>query len=147
MAGIIKKACSRCGRIHEKDNCSKTIQSIKKITNIDHFRWSGIWKRKAESIKQRDLYMCRCCAAGMTHDKKPMYSCAALSVHHIEPLAERFDLRLEDSNLITLCSHHHEQAEKGIISKQTLQGIARIPPAPQGVSIFKRPTPTAGINE
>ena len=127
----MKKACSKCGRIHNRNECPlKEKYRSKKITDIDRFRWTNAWKKKAENIKERDFYMCRCCAAGMTYDGKPIYSCNELSVHHIEPLAERFDLRLDDDNLISLCSHHHEEAEKGKIDRRELHRLARVPPYP-----------------
>ena len=45
-------------------------------------------------------------------------------VHHITPLAYDYSLRLEDSNLITLCPFHHEQAECGQISAEHLRELA-----------------------
>ncbi len=47
-----------------------------------------------------------------------------LSVHHIVPLAEDFNRRLDDGNLITLCGFHHEQAERGVISRELLLELA-----------------------
>lgn len=48
-----------------------------------------------------------------------------LSVHHIIPLNEDFNRRLDEDNLITLCSRHHEDAEAGKISRATLLKLAR----------------------
>ena len=42
------------------------------------------------------------------------------SVHHIVPLVEDYEKRLDDDNLITLCSRHHEMAEKGDIDRREL---------------------------
>lgn len=53
-----------------------------------------------------------------------------LSVHHIVPVAEDPERALDDSNLITLCSFHHELAESGYITRGELAGIvSNIPPA------------------
>ena len=48
-----------------------------------------------------------------------------ISVHHIIPLAEGGEL-LDEDNLITLCRYHHEQAEKGKISRRELQVLAKL---------------------
>jgi len=44
-------------------------------------------------------------------------------VHHIEPIANAWDKRLEDDNLISLCRYHHELAEKGTIPAKELKSI------------------------
>lgn len=48
-----------------------------------------------------------------------------ISVHHIEPLSQAWDKRMDDDNLITLCGYHHEEAEKGNISRRILKQIAK----------------------
>lgn len=53
------------------------------------------------------------------------YNFKDISVHHIEPLDERYDLRLDDGNLITLCAYHHSMAEDGLIPKGILLGIVQ----------------------
>jgi 5-methylcytosine-specific restriction endonuclease McrA len=45
-----------------------------------------------------------------------------LSVHHIVPISEAWEKRFDESNLATLCDHHHEQAEAGLIDRKKLQG-------------------------
>lgn len=68
--------------------------------------------------------MCQCCfrmAAGTVRRINP----EGLSVHHIIPLEEDYGKGLEGRNLITLCAYHHEQAEKGAISREELFGIAQ----------------------
>ncbi len=45
------------------------------------------------------------------------YETDNLSVHHIIPLEEDFNLRLDDANLLTVCSLHHEMCECGEISR------------------------------
>lgn len=36
--------------------------------------------------------------------------------------------KLDSDNLITLCRMHHEQVEKGIISKEELYELLEVPP-------------------
>lgn len=43
-----------------------------------------------------------------------------LEVHHIVPLHEDFDRRLDDDNLISLCQYHHDMADSGVISREFL---------------------------
>nr|WP_237068746.1 HNH endonuclease [Lysinibacillus sphaericus] len=51
------------------------------------------------------------------------YNFTDLEVHHIEPIANAWDKRLEDDNLISLCRYHHELAEKGTIPAKELKNI------------------------
>ena len=48
-----------------------------------------------------------------------------VSVHHIEPLNSAWERRLDDDNLISLCSYHHELAERGEIPRKELYEIVR----------------------
>ena len=59
--------------------------------------------------------VCRLGLCGEPADLVP-----ADSVHHITPLTDDFDARLDDDNLISLCAYHHEQAERGEISAEEL---------------------------
>lgn len=66
--------------------------------------------------------MCRLCAIGC--GGKPIKYNYHVSVHHIDSLAEAWEKRLDDDNLISLCSCHHEQAENGEIDKDLLKKLA-----------------------
>jgi hypothetical protein len=46
-------------------------------------------------------------------------------VHHIIPLRSDYARRLDGDNLISLCRDHHEMAEAGMITRSTLQALAR----------------------
>ena len=128
------KACKHCGRVHPKGyDCGskpkKNYAAFKKNaapSEADRFRWSGAWKRKAEDIKRRDLFLCRVCLAELEGTERK-HNGRDLSVHHIEPLEEAFELRLSDDNLITLCTGHHRRAERGDISRETLKRLAKEP--------------------
>lgn len=78
---------------------------------------------------KRDHHICRVCADGQygTYMAGSYYT-DKLSVHHIEPLEERYDLRLEDDNLLTCCPWHHKMAEDGEIGREYLHELARTPP-------------------
>ena len=52
----------------------------------------------------------------MGHGK--VYNTDTLEVHHIIPIEEDDDRKLDDDNLITVCRVHHEQCENGRISRE-----------------------------
>jgi len=54
----------------------------------------------------------------------PRYVYTNLEVHHIIPIEEDWDKRLDDDNLITLSEEYHEKAERGEIPRETLIEIA-----------------------
>lgn len=127
------KACSYCGRIHDsKYMCPKRKQNIKDRQSqrskankkVYDFHRSHKWKGKSIAIRERDNYCCQICARGL-HNPDRQYETDGISVHHIIPIAEDWNERLDDENLITLCATHHEQAEKGEIKRDELQKIAK----------------------
>lgn len=119
------KSCSYCGKIHDsKFICPKKPKREYKITDIDKFRSSKVWQKKREQINKRDNYMCQACIRKL-YNTQIQYNYTGIEVHHIEPLAEQWDLRLEDDNLICLCSYHHKLAGKGLIPKEELKMIAK----------------------
>ena len=121
------KSCPYCGRIHDsRFDCGKkpkrTKWTGKGCSQLDAFRGSKSWQRMRETIRARDRSLCRWCLAYGT------LTCSGLSVHHIEPLAEAWELRLEESNLITLCGQCHEMAEAGKIPRAMLHDLTSQPP-------------------
>lgn len=120
----MKKSCSFCGRIHDRSyKCSARIKPQKKTTYIDKFRWSKAWQRKRDYIRGRDTNLCQVCLR-MRYNTTEQYTFDALEVHHIEPVVNAWERRLDDSNLITLCRYHHELAEGGEIPRYELEAIA-----------------------
>lgn len=117
----IKRYCTVCGKIHE-GRC-KQMYGGERNSQADKFRNTQAWKRAAKLIIERDLNCCRVCLMN------GVFTNRRLSVHHIVPLAEDFSLRLDESNLITLCGFHHKQAERGAISRKTLRELAEKKPA------------------
>lgn len=121
----VKRYCPVCGKIHE-GRCKQTYIGGERNSRADKFRNTQLWKRTAKAILERDFHCCRVClAAGILTNR-------GLSVHHIVPLAEDYERRLDESNLITLCRFCHAKAERGGISRARLFELAGIPP--EGVS-------------
>ena len=120
----MKKSCKYCGGVHDIGYvCGrkpKISYKQKRNSTEDRFRNSYDWQQKRTYILKRDYYLCRVCFSEkrLTSDR--------LSVHHIISIKNNFDLRLDAENLITLCTLHHEQAEKGEIPADTLKKL--IPP-------------------
>lgn len=124
----MRRSCSYCGRVHERNvTCNRAPVRGRKTerSQADRFRSTSAWSRCRERVLERDLYLCRCCVDGRFGCRGVPGLERLLSVHHIEPLEERFDLRLDEENLITVCRYHHEEAEKGAIPKSYLMELAR----------------------
>lgn len=123
------KACSRCGRIHERGFvCVPRAYKQERNSQADKFRNTQEWRRKSEAVKKRDMHLCRVCLTKQ-YNTQLQYNARRLSVHHIVPLNEDYSKRLDDDNLITLCSYHHELAEHGAIPRRLLLDLARTSPA------------------
>ena len=60
--------------------------------------------------------MCVCCNAQLVGTIN-RYNTQNLSVHHIVPIEEDYNRRLDDDNLITVCDVHHELCEAGEIKR------------------------------
>ena len=125
------KSCAYCGRIHDehfpcpaKEKNKKWRDGMKysarKERDVDEYRFrnSRSWQRMRDHIKHRDRCLCLCCLAEL-QGTVLKYQTEGLSVHHIKPLAECFEDRLKEDNLITVCSSHHEMCERGEISRTT----------------------------
>lgn len=125
----MRKVCSKCGKIHERGFVCTAGPSVKQERNsqADRFRNTQMWRRKSESIQARDMHLCRICLIKQFNTKL-QHNSRRLSAHHIIPLAEDYDRRLDDDNLITLCSYHHELAERGVIPRPLLLELARTSP-------------------
>ncbi|QUH21089.1 HNH endonuclease [Alkaliphilus sp. B6464] len=116
------KSCKYCMRIHDsKFDCGKKPKRKKEVNDINKFRWSRRWREKREQIAERDKYLCQLAI----REEPPRYIHSDIEVHHIAPIAEDYDLRLEDSNLITLSEEYHEKAECGEITKEYLRSILK----------------------
>lgn len=114
-------SCIYCGGLHKRGTeCPKKPVVDKKGTKMDKFRWSKPWQKKRKEVNERDKYLCKVCL------QEGKYTYIDLSVHHIDSLLERWDRRLDDFNLITLCREHHEEAERGKIEKEYLFKLVEV---------------------
>jgi 5-methylcytosine-specific restriction enzyme A len=96
---------------------------VKESNEINRFRWSRRWSTKSKQIRERDRHLCQACLH-LVDGTVNQYTFNNLEVHHIEPLHEAFDRRLDDSNLVSLCVTHHKMAEDNEIDKDILFAFA-----------------------
>jgi 5-methylcytosine-specific restriction endonuclease McrA len=114
------KSCKSCGRIVDRRHiCPNRPKNKYNRTDAEQGRYTYAWQKKAKEIKERSLFMCAVCR------DMGIVSCEQLEVHHIIPLVEQPDLLLEDDNLICLDEQHHQQAERGEISREYLFKLAK----------------------
>lgn len=121
------KSCKYCGGIHESNYVCDLKPKRKDYTErseIDKFRSTRKWTNKSLSIKKRDMNLCQVCIRKI-YNTISTYNYINLQVHHIIPIHEDWEKRLEDDNLITLCSYHHKLAENGKINRAELLNIVR----------------------
>lgn len=118
------KSCSYCGSIHDKKyRCPKKPIRDKKLTHVDKFRWTKAWQSKRKQIREdRDKHMCQVCIREL-YNTQYKYNFDNIQVHHIHSIAEDYSKRLDDDNLIALCSYHHAIAERGEITRDELLKI------------------------
>lgn len=113
------KTCSICGKIHDFNKvCRRPVS--KKKSEAKEFRDTYRWITKRKSIRQRDKNLCQVCITGK-YNTNYRYTYKELEVHHIVPIEEDYNKRLDDNNLITLCRYHHKMAETGEIPREELQ--------------------------
>lgn len=128
-------SCKYCGRVHDiKYVCREKEKALqrqaekrnkaKRDETLQTFRGSKAWHQKRAEIRERDKQVCQACTRGLQGTVR-RFETDNLSVHHISPLAEAWEQRLDNNNLITLCSLHHEMAESGEIKKEELLEIVR----------------------
>lgn len=112
------KACSRCGRIHStkyKCNVNRTYTG----GSERNFRSSSAWTKKSLEIREKAMYLCEVCK------DRGVLTYKSLEVHHINKIVDDDTGTLDNLNLICLCKQHHEDAEKGILSKEYLRSLAK----------------------
>jgi len=117
------KSCPYCGRIHDPHTVCPKKPVYDYPSNRHHsaagdLRHKNVWKEKSLEIRRRDKFLCRVCLShGLLNTKD-------LSVHHIIPINEQMDRWLDNDNLITLCRQCHDDAESGLIDRDTLRMLA-----------------------
>ena len=130
-------SCQYCGRFHlrtEAENCPAKIAHRAEVTRMqndrrrrkragnyaDRFRDSVQWQEMSKRVRSRDNYLCLCCAANLMGTDKQIHSDLEgdVQVHHVVPVSEDKDKRLDETNLITVCAVHHQLCEQGKITRQ-----------------------------
>lgn len=77
------------------DRCRLPVKKSRVSIDRKKFYRSGEWKRVSQLVRERDEFTCQLCGK------------FGKIVDHIRSLAERWDLRLTESNLQTLCESCH----------------------------------------
>lgn len=120
--------CNKCGIVPRDHKCPyKNRYKRTRDTKGDKFRGTNLWAKKSIEIRERDLYLCRVCMTERYNTVKKL-NYDKLEVHHIVPLSEDYNKRLDNNNLITLCKYHHRLAEDGQIPREELIELASTPP-------------------
>lgn len=91
-----------------------------------NFYKTTVWKKKREMILRRDEYMCREC-------RRYGKTTPATTVHHIYPIEEYPQWRLESWNLISLCwacANAMHDRKTGKLTELGWEWQRRIPPHP-----------------
>ena len=116
------KSCPYCHRIHDSlYKCAAKTAVMRKrqnrlTTDADRFRRTNAWTSKSMAVRERDNHMCLCCKAQLIGTDRQIET-VGLSVHHITPIEEDYELRLDETNLITVCKRHHELCEANKITR------------------------------
>ena len=112
--------CARCGIVNRGHRCPyKTYTKKNKDSKADKFRKTKAWTNKSIEVRQRDKYLCQVCINNL-YNTINTYNYDKLEVHHITPVEEDYNKRLDNDNLITLCNYHHKMAEHGDIPREEL---------------------------
>lgn len=80
------------------------------------FYKSKDWLHVRKVVLKRDGYECREC-------KRYGKVVEANTVHHVIPLAEMYDLKLDRRNLISLCDEHHENMHNRFTNELSKLGV------------------------
>ena len=119
------KTCSKCGIVTEDHKCPhRKTRSKARDSQADKFRKTKAWIDKSKEIRTRDRYLCKVCINNL-YNTINTYNYDKLEVHHIVPIHEDYDKRLDNDNLITLCNYHHRLAEHGEITKEDLYRLIK----------------------
>ena len=79
--------------------------------------YSYQWKQNRKKINSRYKYLCHVCLNGK-YEIFYSYTYDELEVHHIVPIEEDYNIRLDSNNLIKLYRMYHEMGEVGEICKE-----------------------------
>ena len=117
------KTCKMCGVV-DIDHVCPHKRSRKKSgdRDSDRFRKTKQWTNKSLEIRQRDKFLCQVCLRNL-YNTLDCLNFKTVEVHHITSINEDYNRRLDNDNLISLCSYHHKMADKGQIPREELYKI------------------------
>ena len=112
-----------CGIVDENHVCPHRRQRRKLgDKESEQFRKTKAWTDKSLEIRQRDKFLCQICLRNL-YNTLTFLNFKAVEAHHITPINEDYDRRLDNDNLISLCAYHHRMADKGQIPREELYEI------------------------
>lgn len=122
------KTCTYCRKIHGSEiNCKAKrgyyrdkYSRYEKDKDYTKFIKSSQWFNKSQEIKLLDNHCCLVCKSLGLHS--PVY----LEVHHIIKYRNDSSLKVDNDNLITLCVHHHKQADSNKIQANELYKLIKL---------------------
>lgn len=115
--------CPNCGGLHPFDDGSCHRGRVTTPTEADRFRRTRRWSNMSLQIRERDHYLCQICIIE-AFDTYDQYNYHKLEVNHILPAESYEALRMEPTNLLTLCTTHHKMADSGGIPIKLMQDLA-----------------------
>ena len=122
---MMYKTCKMCGVVPIDHICPHRRSRQKSgDRQSDKFRKTKAWTDKSVEIRQRDRYLCQVCLKNL-YNTLDTLNYKTVEVHHIIPINEDYNKRLDNDNLISLCSMHHKMADKGQIPRETLYEILK----------------------
>jgi len=82
----------------------KSITIKKSDTLSNKFRNTQTWRNKRKSVLMMDKELCQLCIRNLYNTQDRRSNNLLIEVHHIEPIIEAYELRLDESNLnIIMC--------------------------------------------
>ncbi|WP_394864565.1 hypothetical protein [Clostridium perfringens] len=122
MARLI--SCNYCFGFHQKGtDCSKKQKTDYKFKkeNLDEvnkmenkFYSSSAWQRLRNSVMRECGWKCYVCS-NVYPDTNLRHYTEAREVHHVIPIRDCWDKRLDVDNLVCLCTEHHHMIHQNEI--------------------------------
>lgn len=117
--------CKFCGIVERGHRCEhRTSRQKNGDKRSDTFRKTNAWTKKSIEVRQRDRYLCQICLRNL-YNTFDFLNLKTVDVHHITPINEDYNRRLDNDNLICLCRFHHKMADDGKIPRQELYDIVK----------------------
>ena len=120
---FIKKLCEYCEKFTMNViNVSRSLSDEKRQTISHDSEIVPNGKKTKKKIKELDNYLFQICIREL-YGTKRKYNHENLQVHHAIPINSNKDLKLDENNLVTLCSMHHSMCDKGQIPYKEVKKI------------------------